>query len=265
MKKSFITAVLLAATSVAGFSQSVMRTISNYSKAKESGKGLKFYQSSHMAVGFILANEGTLNWDYFNRDSDNSYTGLGNINRTFKNSGTTINASVYFPVFNITETSVLAINAGAYGYFLKAEDLGPMQVGVTRYTSTLTSTNLGLPIALDYKYGGEAINDKAERFSFTIGAGLCPMFMGTIFTGESSTKGTVRPYVHGEIGFFAGIEWKFKVDYLGGSPTYFHADYRDLGREGMPEGSIITITGKPVLSVGIALMPFSFDWESSRW
>jgi len=263
MKKASILLLLLCIMASRGYSQaSAARMIGSYFKKKEEGKSVRSYQSWHLGVSIPLENTYTFSWDYWNRAEDGTYLGKSNFTRTFKNKSLVFNASVYFPLFKISETSALAFNLGAMGHGL-VSDIDPIKIGNTNYEYTFVSMQIGIPLTFDFKYGGEAINDKAERFSFTLGAGMCPIVYASSFGPISNTRGNIRPYVHGEIGFFAGIEWKFKVDYLAKSAEVYRADYRDF--QSLPEGSLITTTSKPMLSVGIALMPFSYDWESSRW
>lgn len=264
MKKSGTLVVILLCIVVnKTYSQtSATRMMGNYFKAKEEGKNLRYYQSWHLGVSVPLENTYTFSWDYWNRAEDGTYLGKSNVTRTFKNKALVLNAAVYFPMFEITETSALAFNLGVMGYGLVG-DIDEIRIGHTTYQNQFVSMQMGMPLTFDFKYGGEATNDKAEKFSFTLGAGMCPIMYISTFGEFSNTRGSIRPYVHGEIGFFAGIEWKFKVDYLAKSTEVYRVDYRDF--ETLPEGSLISVKGQPMLSVGIALMPFSYDWESSRW
>lgn len=235
----------------------------HYMNARANGKKMKRYLSYD--IGYhIPITKGTFTHSYVN-EVNGMYAGEKVITRELDAKGFGVSGNVYYPLFELTEKSIIAFNVGALANVLTF-DIGRVNTSETaNYNYSFSSLQIGIPLCIDYKSGGEAIYDKAEKVSFTAGFGISPTFYGSNFGPSSVTKFGVRPYVHAEIGFFAAIEWKVRASCLMNSTQFFRADNDSPGLAGMPYNSQFTMSSKPVFNIGFALMPFSWDWENSRW
>lgn len=235
----------------------------HYMNARANGKKLKSYLSYEVGYHYPIS-QATFNHTYVN-EVNGMYTGEKTISRSLKGKGFGGHGGVYYPLFHATEKSVVALNVGAVVNILKY-DIGEIRPTDTRvYNYSFASAQASLPLTMDYKYGGEAMYDKAEKVSFTAGFGLSPTLYMANFGPAPYAKLGLRPYVHAELGFFAFIEWKVYASCMMGNATIFKGDNETAGLENMPFNSRISMDAKPVFSIGFSTMPFSWDWENSRW
>jgi hypothetical protein len=233
----------------------------SYQRAKANGKNLKPYLSYDIGISKPFAHA-TYTHTYL--DMENGVIrGEKNIRRSLQAKGIGVNTSIYYPLFSVGDKSIVAFDFGIAGYLLHY-DLGEIRLSPDKvYDYSLQSMQIGVPLCLDYKIGGEAIYDKSEKVTFTAGAGLCPVvYLTDLGTDISNIKGGFRPYVHAELGFFAFIEWKIKAYCMGGTANILNLNNENSGMEGMPENSNIKLKSAPVFSIGISFMPFSRDWDS---
>lgn len=270
MKSTLLSKIVAAALFVASancaFGQSLRQgqmMAKHYMNARANGKKMKSYLSYD--IGYhIPISKATFKHSFVN-EVDGMYAGEKVISREIDVKGFGVSGNVYYPLFSLTEKSILAFNVGAIGNILKY-DIGEVRTSTTAvYNWSFSSMQIGLPLCIDYKFGGEAIYDKAEKVSFTAGFGISPTVYASSFGPSSIVKFGVRPYVHAEIGFFAAIEWKVRASCLMNSTQFFRADNENAGLESMPYNSRFTMNSKPVFNIGFAFMPFSWDWENSRW
>jgi hypothetical protein len=133
------------------------------------------------------------------------------------------------------------------------------------YQFSINYIQFGVPLCLVYQYGGEAIYDKTETFSFTFGGGLQPSVGFSAIGFMPKTRGCIAPVLKADIGFFAGIQWEVKVSYTYQSGNLATVRKGDTGAEVAPPGSVYAITSSTPLNIGVSFMPFSYGWDSSRW
>ncbi|RYZ52112.1 MAG: hypothetical protein EOP49_10305 [Sphingobacteriales bacterium] len=174
----------------------------------------------------------------------------------------------YIPLSNLSPKSSVALDFGVNvtmwkgktGSFYLADSMRR-----AHYNSDFFLWQFGLPIMLDFKYGGEAIYDKGEAFSFTLGAGLQPAVSTGAVMRTDKLRGTISPVIKAEIGFFALVQWKIKATYLGQTGDVYRVSSGNVGMESKPDGTTFRLTTTPAINLGISFMPFSYDWDSSRW
>lgn len=247
--------------------RSQQRAQQEYKDGRAAGKQMRGYLGYDVGVFFSFADR---NYSHTYTDIDASGTNHGEVtySRKLKPRVIGFNAGSYVPLGSMGSKSCLAFDWGFTATLLK-DNTGevrtrtPLKQGV--YQSTILYWDFGAPLCLDYKYGGEAIYDKSEAFSFTFGAGLQPSLASGSIAGTGNLVGSVSPLVKAEIGFFAGLQWKIKASYIYRSGVIYKAKNGDPGMESQPESSVITLTTTPSFNVGISFMPFSHDWDSSRW
>jgi len=247
--------------------RSEQRAQQAYSDGRANGKQMRGYLGYDIGVFFSFADR---NFQHTYTDIDANGTNHGEkvYNRKLKSRVIGFNAGSYTPLGNLGSKSCLAFDWGIAATILQ-DNTGevytrsPRSEGV--YESTIMHWDFAVPLCLDFKFGGEAIFDKSEAFSFTFGAGLQPsLAMGGV-ASTSKMVASISPMIKAEIGFFAGLQWKIKASYIYRSGNIYKAENGDAGMESKPESSVITITSTPSFNLGISFMPFSYDWESSRW
>jgi hypothetical protein len=193
-------------------------------------------------------------------DRTGKLTGKQSIDKDLVVNAWTAGAGTYFPLFNISEKSILAFNFNANGIVSNTK-MGVIRVNeVTTYDFDFIHMDIGFPLSLDLKYGGEAVLDKTEKASFTLGVGICPSLYVSTFGPTSNFAFDTRPYIHFDIGFFAGIEWKIQASYLPGNTQILNLNPNSNGMTSMPLDSYITANKGSLFNIGIGLMVFSYDW-----
>lgn len=236
----------------------------NYQRAKENGKSVKSYLSYSLGVGLPLT---TAKFEHTFEDinQDGTSNGDKSIQRNPTVTGIHVNGNVYYPLAELNENSILAFNFGVAGYVLNY-DVGEIRPTATKvYDYSLRSMQIGLPLCLDYKFGGEAVFNKSQKTSFTLGVGVTPIAYFNTFGDIGNVKAGVRPFLRAEVGFFAGIGWRITGSVLAGNAKTMDIPSDAAGMKIMPANSRITINSSPIYSIGISFMPFSFDWESFGW
>lgn len=128
-----------------------------------------------------------------------------------------------------------------------------------------TTTQIALPIGIDWKAGTDAIKTKRLKFGTSLGAGFIPQFNMTSmveptkFDAQNSFGFT--PYLKAEGALFAGMCLKLRLIYTMGNITFI-----DVARAvpGYNDGPYkITSTGNVMLS--FIIMPFSAGWGETHW
>jgi len=237
-----------------------VRMQENYNRRKANGQNVNSYLRYHAHLHYSFSS-GDFNHTYQAMDKTGKITGQRSIDKKFALNGLSAGAGTYFPIFNVSEKSIVAFNASAEGVFTHYQ-MGKIQLDdVKTYDYALMVVSIGLPLSLDLKYGGEAILDKTEGASFTVGAGLCPGVYISSFGPTGSFAFDVRPYLHADIGIFAGLEWKIQAAYFPGHTNVLKLNPESTGMHSMPTESYIKANKGNLFTVGIGMMIFSYDWE----
>lgn len=238
-----------------------------YKDGRANGQKMRGYLGYEVGVFFSFADR-DFAYSYNKVDANGVNQGETTYTKKMKSRVIGFNAGSYVSLGNVTSRSCLAFDWGVTAT-LFSDNTGSFVVTtprvITNYSSTFRYWQFGVPLCLDFKYGGEAIYDKAEAFSITLGAGLQPSLASGAVLATGKMVGKVSPMVKAEIGFFAGLQWKIKASYIYQSGVIYKAQNGDAGMESHPESGVITLTTKPSFNVGISFMPFSHDWDSSRW
>lgn len=146
-----------------------------------------------------------------------------------------------------------------------------MQVKSTPHNSTnlnFIQAFMAVPIGLAYRTGGMYTNDKADKFSFSLGIGVAPSLSNLVLDPfVDRLKFRLPAFVTAELGFVAGINWVVRANMY---PGNIHGAFNqktpyDNGEYGYGYSEIRFTGMGPLIQVGIACMPFSFGWENSKW
>lgn len=239
---------------------SLLSTFSRYEKRKAEGKNVNSYLSYYAQYGMAFTGA-DYSHTFIGTDENGDPVGEQTINRHYNMKGISVGAGMYYRVGELSENSEIAFNLFiAFNVF----NFDPGNINTSpnyNYDYSIQSFQVGVPLTLDYKYGGEAIFDKTEKVSFTFGAGLSPMMNATGIGPMSNIKFNIRPYVHAELGIFAGIEWRLHFAYYGGQSKLADLNEGSAFMDQLPEGSRIQMNSSSMYVVGLGIMPFSFDWK----
>lgn len=244
-----------------------VRDVNTYLKKREDGKNVSLFHRFELSYGLTYGKGNVTVYSRF-RDPSNYNIATGRSRTTtFNYRSTSGYSAVYLPVSYFTTNTALVLNIGAYGT-ANVWDIGNTSLDdrkVTTYESK--DMIIGLPIGLDFIYGGEATLNKIDKVTLRGGAGLMPYFAaGQLADGSQNyTKLGVKPYIKGEIGFFAGVEWKLRGMVIAGSRTIYDYKEGDYNLQTADSYYAMDFKIKPTYTVGIAVFPFSFGWENDKW
>ncbi len=279
MKKTFKAALLLLSfylQSTTGFSQfnrfdrmgydarGVAEMNNHYRDGRDHGRKMRGFLGYEVGAFFSFAD---FNYQHVFDDVGGFHGGRQiTIDRTLKSRHLGFNAGSYVLLGSLGESSALAFDWGITAVFSASSTGDVTMPSGNVYAYSFNYLQFAVPLLLSYKWGGEAVYDKSQPFSFTAGAGLYPAFVTTTLGSSGNTKGLFAPVLKAEIGFFAGLQWKIKANYIAyTSGEVYKARVDDPGMEGAPQGSVYTVASSAPFNIGIAIMPFSIDWEKSRW
>jgi hypothetical protein len=240
----------------------------NYKDGRSQGKQMRGYLGYDIGVFYSFADRNYIHT--YNHIDDNG-TNLGEVTHRVKLKSAVIgfNAGSYIPMGNLGSTSCLALDWGIAATIYNGSTGRITTARGGTYQYSIMNWQFMVPLCLDFKYGGEAIYDKSERFSFTMGAGLIPSLSVVAISGALSSAhkiaGRISPVIKAELGFFAGLEWKVKASYVYRKGNDLKSTPEDSKSGPGPDGSIFTLTTTPAINIGVSFMPFSHDWDSSRW
>lgn len=239
---------------------SFVQTYSRYESRKAEGKNVNSYLSYYAQYG-VAFTAADYTHTFIGTDANGEPVGEQSIYNHYDLKGISIGAGMYFPIADISDNSKIAFNLLIVFNVFNYEPGRITTSPYSTYDYSIQSFQVGVPLTLDYKYGGEANFDKTEKVSFTLGAGLSPMMNATGIGPMSNLKFNIRPYVHAELGIFAGIEWRIHFAYYAGQSKLLDLNSSAAFMDAMPDNSRITMNSSSLYTVGIAIMPFSFDWK----
>jgi hypothetical protein len=239
----------------------------DYLNGRANGKKMRGYLGYDIGAFFAFADK-SFSYTYDQVDASGINRGEIAYSKKLKSRALGFYAGSYTPLGNISSSSCLAFDfAAAVTLIHDKTDKFVVTTpwSISNYKSNIIYWQFAIPLCLDFKYGGEAIYDKAEAFSLTLGAGFQPSLASGAMLKTAKLIGAVSPMIKAEIGFFAGLQWKVKASYIYQSGVIYKAQKGDPGMEAHPDSAVMTMTTKPVLNIGVSFMPFSHDWDSSVW
>lgn len=244
-----------------------VRDVNSYLKKRDDGKDVSLFHRLELSYGLTYgAGSITIN-DRF-RDPSNFNIITGHSRATnFNYRAASGYGGVYFPLTYLSANSILALNTGLYAT-ASVWDLGNTSLDANTITTYESKDMfLGVPIGLDFIYGGEATLNKIDKVTLRAGAGLMPYFAAGQLADGSQNYGKLgfKPYVKAELGFFAGVEWKLKGMVIAGSRTIYDYNSGDYNLQDSDYYYAMNFKIRPTYTIGIAVFPFSFGWESDKW
>jgi hypothetical protein len=127
------------------------------------------------------------------------------------------------------------------------------------------SLNAGLAISADFKFGVEAMMDKAFRWGWTGGVGVIPSVSTTALTGvDANYAFGVQPIVKTEVAVRAGIVMKLRLQYAFGNLTYLDVTSKERIND-LETTRQTQLLGKSNFTASFIVMPFSFMYKKSEW
>jgi hypothetical protein len=127
------------------------------------------------------------------------------------------------------------------------------------------TTQISLPLGIDWMVGNHAINTKRLPLGAAVGAGVIPAFNMTSLSGAngipSGSRFECTPYAKAEFAFFIGWDVKLRVMYTLGDASLIEVN-RPVPN--MTDGPF-HIESTSNLLLTLTLMPFSGGWHETAW
>ncbi len=162
------------------------------------------------------------------------------ISQMGEQSGVVLDVGINYAAWNFSYDSVIFRGANYTGI----------------YSSDIPMLYAAVPLSIDFKTGGEMSLRKEHKHLFTAGVGIAPVMIGNDLT----IRAALKPFVKLEAGFHAGIAFKVRgLFYIGEGG--FIKDEGEMGSNVIARKT----TGNFGSSIGLVLMPFSWDWEKGGW
>lgn len=244
-----------------------MRDVNRYLQKREDGRNVSLFHRLELYYSFSFGSGGVNINDRFKDPSNfNAITGNSRAT-TFNYRSASGGSSVYFPLSYFDQKNILALHVGLFGV-ANVWDIGNTSLEPGTVTSyDAKDIFLGVPIGVDFIYGGEATLNKGNKVTVRGGAGLMPyVAMGELADGSQDyAKLGIKPYVKAELGFFAGIEWKVKGMVIAGSRTIYDYHSGDYNLRESDYYYSFNFKIQPVYTIGLAIFPFSFGWDNDKW
>ena len=185
-----------------------------------------------------------------------------------------VTMGTHFPIVQLGEKSCLAITLDyLYNFMLwdgKTSSFNSFNDSLGTYIYDYDSPisgvtgHMGLPVGVDFKYGGEATLDKGNKFSMSVGTGLYPSLNATVFDFDAGAQFKLQPYLKGEVGIHAGITFKIRALYTFGRINYINWS-EDISGFDYFQTNGASLTSKSQLTLSLILMPFSWALQRSTW
>ncbi len=173
-----------------------------------------------------------------------------------------IHAGTFFPIFLITDNSILALNVeGMMSYAdLTVDSVAFAAKRVYRKSEQIIIG--GAPISLDYKTGGDVSLSKANKTMFTIGGGV--MLAGfTNYLSEPRTPFKAIPFVKMEAGVVFGVAMKFRATFYFGDAHFIDRNTYNVIYGDLPDYLHTKTNTGFGYNLSFILMPFSYNWKSN--
>jgi hypothetical protein len=176
------------------------------------------------------------------------------------NPGFVFHAGSYFPIAIISDHSMLVLQTEIFTCWgtLVYDSVVFSNAGDT-FMKPFQYYRIGVPISLEYRFGGDVTLNKNHKAFFTIGGGICPSYV------NSNNFDTIRPlklapFLKAEAGFFPGIAVKLRATIFFGNYYYKSFENWDVMFRGSDylRSSFKASTG---YGLSVILMPFSVNWN----
>lgn len=172
-----------------------------------------------------------------------------------------IHAGTFLPLALFGNQSMIVFNMEVYGSYTSLNYDTVYFHPKLKYRNPRSLITMGVPLSIDFKNGGEVSLSKKQSSLLTVGGGV---MIGVY--GEHVSKMNpfyelhTIPFIKAELGFFAGLAFKFRGTAYLGRVEYFNdaTTYRD--------NTIHMLTNTNYgFNLSLLVMPFSFDWRTEEW
>jgi len=266
LKMTMIGTVITIAS--ASFAQPVsVRDINTYLKKRDDGKNVSLFHRFEVGYSFLFGNGSESSYmRYREQGNPNVINGI-TTGQSFSYRGFNGYAGVYFPMAYLSSNTALLLNTSLIA------NINKFELGNTSLDPSVQMTNegadalIGIPIGLDFAYGGEVTNNKIDKVTLRAGAGVMPYLnYGTMADNSNHyARLGLRPYVKAEMGFFLGVEWKLRGMVIAGSRTIYNYTVGDYYLNDSGYYGSYSLKVSPSYVVGFSVFPFSFGWENDKW
>jgi hypothetical protein len=138
-------------------------------------------------------------------------------------------------------------------------------VAPTSNILTAATTQISLPIGIDWMVGNHAIDTKRLGLGTAMGLGVIPAYnMTSVSNGSGLPTGSrfgFTPYAKIEGSFFIGWDVKIRAMYTMGNVSLIEVN-RPI--PGMTDGPFKVVSTSNIM-VSLVLMPFSGGWRETKW
>jgi|GEM_PF-1043884 len=245
----------------------IARSTNEYLNKRQNGENVSLFHRFEIGYGLTYGRASVNIQDRF-RDGSNGNAIAGNSRvTTFNYRASSGFVGTYFPLSYLSNKSILAINTGVFGT-ASVWDIGNTSLEENTVTSyEAKDVFIGVPLGVDYIYGGEATMNKSDKVTLRAGAGLMPFLAGGELADGSQdyVKLGIKPYIKAELGFFAAVEWKLKGMIVAGSRTIYDYKTGDYNLNDSEYYYSFNMKIKPTYTIGITVFPFSFGWDNDKW
>lgn len=159
------------------------------------------------------------------------------------------------------------------GIYAGAElGFGNADFDINNQTYTFKRTYYAIPIALNFRHGGDVTFDRARKLSYGFGAGLMPTLSHESVIGDNIKYNYLKsnlsslPFMYAEIGQNIGWQAKLRLTYYPTGFSKYKVDNSEYLNNQLLNQSIVSYEGSdPMVKISILLMPFTNNWSSTKW
>jgi len=268
LRQAAFASMILAVAANTVHAQTGSRSFGKYSVKRSNGKNVTAFQRLELGGGLTFGKGSASSVErYYDPAHPGVVSGTSNTqNFSYRSACGWLNT--YFPMTTLSYNSILAVSTGLYFTNNTFQINNYNLNGLSSPTLDVKDMLVGLPIGVDFIFGGEATCNQSDKVSLRAGLGAMPFVsLGSISNDVSKySRFGVRPYVKAELGFFAGIEWKIKTQVMVGSRNLYDIRTGDYSlQDGDNYYSNFKMDLRPTYSVGIAIMPFAAAWDNDNW
>ena len=243
-----------------------VRDVNQYLERKDAGKNVSLWNRLEIGYGETFSNGSASTYTRTKDGASGVITGT-TTGKSFNYRSMSGYGAVYFPLTHIGQSSALVLNTGIYTRG-SSWDLGNTSLDPTATTlNTASEIQIGVPVGVDYIFGGEATGNKQDKVTLRAGAGAMPYvaFGSLADKSEKYSKLGMKPYIKAELGFFLGVEWKIRGMVIAGSRTLYNYQVGDYNLNSNSYYASYNFTIRPSYVIGFSVFPFSFGWENDKW
>lgn len=225
----------------------------------------RIYQRTYLGFGKHLVSGG-FSLEYLANDSLGNAVTISAEQKLRASKSLVVQAGSFFPIALLGDNSALALNLELlFSYAEFDGDSISIHPEIT-FDKRIPYVIAGIPISLDYKTGGDVSLSKKQKQMFALGAGVVPCISTPAVVNRATQSAppiTAVPFAKLEVGFFAGLAFKFRaVAYLRGG---INVSRTEKNLYFIPDELNIKVKSGYGYHFTFIVMPFSYGWRSEGW